>query len=264
MGSSCTVTFLVEDEVFQTEQVPFGGSLEKLPEVPNRGTDYWVWDDFDREHIFSSQTVTGSYHRATTTLSSGGDVPDYLAEGVFYEGQELSVSRYTLPESPVSTESFADLLEIGIHGEGAADPLPEETETEAAGGKLSRAKARIEKVITDKLTGPLIDARTLSVNDYEEDLTVRAKLPAGGRLFTGADGGALQETDYQRDGSYIVFAIPNGGSFAYYETLRQNKDMRGRIAAVCAAAGAAAVLLIFWIHHRKHKTKGHKTKPHSI
>jgi adenosylcobinamide kinase/adenosylcobinamide-phosphate guanylyltransferase len=110
-GNTCTVTFVVEEEEYQQVRVPFGGSIGTLPEVPNRGDDYWVWDDFDQEHIFSDQTVTGSYHRAATTLASGGDVPQYLVEGVFYEGQELTVSDYEMEESPVSTESFAELIE---------------------------------------------------------------------------------------------------------------------------------------------------------
>ena len=269
-GTSCKVTFLVEDEVYQTIRVPFGGSLETLPEVPKRGTDYWEWDDFDREHIFQDQSVSGAYHRATTTLASGGDVPDCLVEGIFYKGQTLTVEPYRPEESPVSTESIAEFLEDQLHRgksrnekeapdeeEAPDEKLPAETETEPSGSRISRAKEKIRQVITDRLTGPLIDARTLSVNDYEDDLTVRAKLQSGGRLFTAAPGASLQETTYRKDGSYIVFSLPNNGSYAYYETVRQDKDMRWKIYAVCGGSVGAVLLLVLLIRrHRRKKGKG--------
>ena len=275
-GNTCTITFLVDDEVFEEVRVPFGGSLETLPEVPNRGDDFWVWDEFDRERIFHSQTVTGTYHRATTTLASGGDVPDYLVEGVFYEGQELTVEDYVMEESPVSTESVADL--IGEKIQEFHDSKETEAETEGSGenrstsidensgkaqakepdGKLARAKQEVERIITDRLTGPLLDAKTLSVNDYDKDLTVRVKADSGGRLFTAPADGELEETDYRKDGSYIVFPLPNGGSFAYYESLRQNRDMRGKIALICGIAAAVLLVLILLIRKGRKKRKAAK------
>lgn len=271
-GSYVTVTFDVEGETFREVRVPFGTGLETLPEVPNKGDDFWVWDDFDQEHIFSDQTVTGSYHRATMTLSSPGDVPRYLAEGVFYEGQKLTVEDFEVQDSPVSTESLVDMVEERLNGsaedaaqasteaeaqapaESAATKLPETETEEEAGGRLARAGREIRRVITDRLTGPLVDAKTLSVNDYDKDLTVRVRAEAGGRLFTAPKDGTLTETDYEKDGSYIVFPLPNGGSFAYYESIRQNKDMRGRIAVICIVLAAACVLVILLaIRHRKRR-----------
>ena len=285
-GNMCIVTFVVEDEIYDVITVPFGTGLEALPEVPNKGTDYWEWDEFDQEHIFSSQTVTGAYHRATTTLASEGDVPDYLVEGVFYEGQKLSVIDYTLEDTPFSTESLKDLIETKIHQEqdsvsteeeetqdtasdtqgGAAEPgIPaQETETEAeADGstlsktkeKISQAREDIKRIITDQLTGPLLDAKILSVNDYDEDLTVRVKQSGGGRLFTAAPGEMLQEVSYTQDGSYIVFLLKNGGSFAYYESVRQNKDMRVRIAIACGIAAGVLLLVIFLTARRRKKRR---------
>ena len=252
-GNVCRITFLVGDEVYREVDVPFGGALKELPEVPNRGDDYWVWDEFDREHVFRSRNVTGAYHRATTTLSSGGDVPDYLAEGVFYEGQELTVTEYVVDESPVSTESVADLIGERIH------ELHYSQETEGETGSLKgfgSTRQEVRRIITDRLTGPLLDAKTLSVNDYDKDLTVRVRAGSGGRLFTDSGDGDLKETSYKKDGSYIVFGLKNGGSFAYYETLRQNKDMRGRIAIGCGIAAAAVLALILLIRrHRKKRRK---------
>ena len=248
-GNTCTVTFVVEEEEYQQVRVPFGGSIGTLPEVPNRGDDYWVWDDFDQEHIFSDQTVTGSYHRAATTLASGGDVPQYLVEGVFYEGQELTVSDYEMEESPVSTESFAELIEKDVK---------EETEKEEIAGKISRARQDLKRIIKDRLTGPLLDAKTLSVNGYDQDLKVRVRASGGGRLFTASGDEALTQTDYTTDGSYIVFPLKNGGSFAYYETIRQNKDMRGRAVLICAIAAAALLILVFLLRRRRKKKQAKK------
>ena len=180
-AGNVTVTFLVDDEVYEEVQVHFGGSLDKLPEVPNRGNDYWVWDDFDKDQILRSQTVSGSYHRAIPTLASDGDVPDYLVEGIFYEGQELTVSDLVLDESPVSTESLADLIgEIhdDIHGTGGTEMeetqgSSAETEPEDTASGIGHARQELKRIMADRLTGPLLDAKTLKVNDYDEELTVR-------------------------------------------------------------------------------------------
>lgn len=254
-GSTCTVTFIVDGEEYRQVRVPFGGSLESLPEVPNRGSDYWVWDDFDTEHIFSSQSVTGSYHRATTTLAAGGDVPDYLVEGTFYEGQELTAVNYVPEESPVSTESITSIIEDRIRGTEAADKPGDETETESDRSALAQAGQEIKRVITDRLTGPLLDAKTLTVNDYGQDLKARVRLQSGGRLFTTSDDGTLTETAYTKDGSYIVFNMKNGGSFAYYESLKQNKDARGMIAVILIIIAAACLAVIFLIRKRRKKKK---------
>ncbi len=86
-----TLRFVVEDEVVRTLELPFGGSLDELPEVPNKEARYWKWDDFDREHLYCSRTIEGKYYAPNSTLSSGGEVPQFLVEGVFYEGQSLTV-----------------------------------------------------------------------------------------------------------------------------------------------------------------------------
>ena len=256
-GNACTVTFVVEDEVYKEVSVPFGGGLESLPEVPNRGDDYWQWDEFDQEHIFSSQTVEGAYHRPATTLADSGDVPRYLVEGIFYEGQKLKVTDFIPQISPVSTESIADLIGNRIHGreETEAEVYAADTEAEETAGKIARARQELKRIITDQLTGPLLDAKTLFVNDYDKELLVRVKAAGGGRLFTFSQDGTLQETSYTKDGSYIVFPLENGGSFAYYESIRQNKDMRGRIAIVSGIAAALLIVLILLICRRRKKTK---------
>ena len=265
-AGNVTVTFLVDDEVYEEVQVHFGGSLDKLPEVPNRGNDYWVWDDFDKDQILRSQTVSGSYHRAIPTLASDGDVPDYLVEGIFYEGQELTVSDLVLDESPVSTESLADLIgEIhdDIHGTGGTEMeetqgSSAETEPEDTASGIGHARQELKRIMADRLTGPLLDAKTLKVNDYDEELTVRVKAASGGRLFTSAKDGDLTETEYTQDGSYIVFKLANGGSFAYYESISQNKSSRMKLVVMCIVAAAILLALILLIRRIRKKRKAKK------
>lgn len=86
-----TVTFLGEHGVISRVTVPFGGGVDSLPEVANDADRYWKWDEFEREHIYRSLTVTGRYYAPGTVLSWGEEPPLFLAEGVFYEGQSLSV-----------------------------------------------------------------------------------------------------------------------------------------------------------------------------
>ncbi len=89
-----TVQFLVDGTPVKTLTVPFGGSVTEFPEVANEGEKYWKWDEADLSQIYRSLTVSGKYYSPATTLSSGGELPQFLVEGVFYEGQELTVAEY--------------------------------------------------------------------------------------------------------------------------------------------------------------------------
>ena len=93
-----TVRFVVGDTTVASIDVPFGGCVDTLPSVENDGARYWKWDDFNREHIYHSMTVGGRYYAPGTTLSSGEELPVFLVEGVFYEGQRLTVIPCSVPE----------------------------------------------------------------------------------------------------------------------------------------------------------------------
>ncbi len=104
-----TVSFFFPDRTRLQMEVPFGGSIETLPEVPNRGDSFWKWDDFDRQHIYHSQRVDGKYYAPDSSLSTGEDVPRFLAEGMFYEGQKLSAITYSAPLPPEEVLDAATL-----------------------------------------------------------------------------------------------------------------------------------------------------------
>ena len=101
-----SVSFSVEGKTIETVEVPFGGAIEKLPEVPDKDGMRWRWDDFDSSAVYFSTTVDGSYVRPVTTLASAGDEPLFLAEGVFDETDSL----LTVPLTP-------DCAALGINAD---------------------------------------------------------------------------------------------------------------------------------------------------
>ena len=101
-----SVSFSVEGKTIETVEVPFGGSIDKLPDVPDKDGMRWRWDDFDSSAVYFSMTVDGSYVRPVTTLASDGNEPLFLAEGVFDETDSL----LAVPLTP-------DCAALGINAE---------------------------------------------------------------------------------------------------------------------------------------------------
>lgn len=87
---SITVTFAVDGKPIQSIDVPFGGSIEKLPTVEDKDGMYWQWDDFNSDKVYYSATVDGEYVRPVTTIATDEEEPLFLAEGVFRDKQKLS------------------------------------------------------------------------------------------------------------------------------------------------------------------------------
>ncbi|MBQ3481990.1 MAG: hypothetical protein IJH48_06585 [Oscillospiraceae bacterium] len=98
-----SVRFYVDGELYRTLTVPFGGALEALPHVEDRGGASWVWDDFDSTAVFCDAELSGAYLEPKKTISSGEEFPLFLVEGEFYDGQTLDV------------QPFADAPERGEH-----------------------------------------------------------------------------------------------------------------------------------------------------
>jgi len=195
-----TVTFLAEGETVAERTVPFGGALDELPAVDNDGDRYWKWDEFDAEHIYCSLTVTGRYYAPGTTLSSAEEPPLFLVEGVFYEGQSLTVAPWTPP---------------------AAE-------------------------------GEILAAATLLVNDYDRPLTVRLRTAEPGTIWLSGPDGTLERVSSRADGQYLVFTMPNGGSFV---CLRAETAVQ-RAPWLWAGGGAAALAVaLFLLRRRKHRVK---------
>ena len=196
-----TVTFLVADEVVEERTVPFGGSAGELPEVANDGDRYWKWDEFDAGAVYYSLTVTGRYYAPGTTLSSPEDPPQFLVEGVFYEGQSLTAVPWTAPETQ----------------------------------------------------GEVLSACTLLVNDYDRPLTVRLRVSQPGEIYLSGPGGTLERVSSRQDGQYLVFSMPNGGSFVCVRTASRT-DLSPWIWGG-GAAGALAVLVLALSRRKKRKAE---------
>ena len=111
-----TVRFLVDGEAVRTLRVPFGGAADSLPAVENRGSSYWVWDSVDLEHVYADTDVTGRYLAPAHTLSSGEELPRFLVEGEFYEGQSLEVLHFTASDESGGTLAGYTLLVDGFEG----------------------------------------------------------------------------------------------------------------------------------------------------
>ncbi len=129
-----TVSFIADGEVIEVREVPYGGSIDKLPEVPMDGKLYWKWDDFDSKHIYYSQVVKGSYKQPKTTIATPEDIPLMLAEGTFYEGQKLTAEKlsYDIAALPyngrepiaayrVSVSSYSGKLKMRMKAEAGGE-----------------------------------------------------------------------------------------------------------------------------------------------
>lgn len=89
----------------------------------------------------------------------------------------------------------------------------------------------------------VLAAYTVKAPGYTGELTVRMRAPEGERLYVLSDGAAVSHS-FTRDGSYIVFALENGGSVIYAEAERTEYlwPAIGGGAAIIAAAGAYLLL----------------------
>ncbi len=90
------------------------------------------------------------------------------------------------------------------------------------------------------------DAKVMLANTtYEraEAVAEEIRAPEGERLYVLSDGAAVSHS-FTRDGSYIVFALGNGGSVIYAEAERTEYlwPAIGGGAAVIAAAGTYLLL----------------------
>lgn len=117
-----TLSFMSEDGGVQEISVPFGGEIKNLPSVPDRDGLKWKWDDFDRSSIYHSMTIEGHYVDRTGTLATEEDVPTILVEGVFYEGQKLTVTPYT-KKIPVTVRGKQELFANTVTVEDYSGPL---------------------------------------------------------------------------------------------------------------------------------------------
>lgn len=198
--------FYVGRRLIETRTLPFGGSLDELPAVPDEGPRRWHWEDFDREHITRSMDIRGSYTAPETTLSSGGDLPLFLAEGEFAEGSSLLVSPCdsSMPEEEVlaaytlTVEGYEGLLTVHLRA--------------ASGGRLCR----------------IAEDGSLSDIPYEVDKSYL--------VFPLDNGGSFVYLRQSAENRWLPWAAAGGGAALLITAALLRRSKRKKAAAVTAAA----------------------------
>lgn len=198
--------FYVGRELIETRTLPFGGSLDELPAVPDDGPRRWQWEDFDRERITRSMEIRGSYTAAQTTLSSGGDLPLILVEGEFAEGSGLRVSPLdiSLPEEEV-------LAAHTLLVEGYEGPLIVRLRAES-GGRLCL----------------LAEDGSLRDLPYETDKSYL--------VFPLDNGGSFVYLRQDSKQGWLPWALGGGGAALLIAAVFLIRSKRKKAAAVTAAA----------------------------
>lgn len=99
----------------------------------------------------------------------------------------------------------------------------------------------------------ILRAAALLVEGCAEDLQVHMRAPSGGHLLLLLPDGTTRELPYETDGSYLVFTLPNGASFAYTEITLQSFPTV-LVAAVSGALLLTAVLTVFLLRRRRKRS----------
>ena len=123
-----SVRFYIDDEVYRTISVPFGGVLETFPRVEDRGGAAWVWNGIETDSIYCDTDVTGAYLEPVKTISSGEEFPLFLVEGEFYGDQSLDVQAFdNAPEQgkhlggyTLHVDGYDGLLTVRMRSDGGA------------------------------------------------------------------------------------------------------------------------------------------------
>ena len=102
-----TITFVAEDRNIEVK-IPYDSKITNIPKIENKGDDYWVWNNLPEENLRYNITITGSYIKPKTTISTGEKIPSVLAEGKFYGGNELIVEDVT--DSKLNLKSQGSFL----------------------------------------------------------------------------------------------------------------------------------------------------------
>lgn len=121
---SIGVTFVKDCETVETIEVPFGGTIDSAPSVPDEDGMYWQWNDFDpNDAVYYSRTIGGEFIRPVTTISTGEDEPLFLAEGVFRDGQTLLAAPFTPDDETLGIDPEAVLAAYTVRVSDYSEPV---------------------------------------------------------------------------------------------------------------------------------------------
>ena len=125
------------------------------------------------------------------------------------------------------------------------------------GQKLTAEEFEAEQETEDFTNEDIIKAYTLSVNDFYNTLKVRMLADDNGTLYVKDSSGNFTQTDYEVDGSYLVFDIDNGNSVVYVRN-PENTSKIYIISGLVIAAAIAAIVISLTLKHKKKKVSTKK------
>lgn len=220
-----TIRFLVDGEEFSRAVVPYGSLFPSLPEVPEKDGKFWKWEIPEEHYVCYSETVEGEWGNLLTTIATGGNVPEFLAEGAFDERAFLKAESLPVKDGAISPVIlFPGLLNY----------------------ELSSGEAESHRVTVE--------------NSKEEEITVRWHKEEEGSLYVG-EGTSGKKLSCRRDGKYLVFPLKNGGSFTFVKgpdlsIFKLFWDLRFWLFAALFFAAVLATILVTVAKKRKGKDAG--------
>lgn len=87
------VRFVVDGEEYSKVLVAYGDPVPPYPDVPEKEDQFWSWNQPEEDTVLYSQTIGGEWKNMITTISTGGDTPEFLAEGLFTDEAKLSAEK---------------------------------------------------------------------------------------------------------------------------------------------------------------------------
>lgn len=130
---SVAVSFVKDGETFAEVTLPYGGSLEELPEVADSDGRHWKWSAGSTDGIITDRIVEGAYFSPVYVLATGEDMPECLVEGIFDESQTLELREFS-PASGASTVDPDRIMSSGtVRVDGCYDSLSVHLRAEKGG-----------------------------------------------------------------------------------------------------------------------------------
>ncbi|MGN0135220.1 GLUG motif-containing protein [Anaerotignum sp.] len=125
---SLTVTFLVDGEPIETQEIPYGKETAKikLPAIPEKKGYFGKWQPFETETVTGDMEVVCEYQPYLTTISSvekneSGKLSLVLAEGEFTDTAELHAFANKTEEPPEEAAGRKVVYDILLENTELAD-----------------------------------------------------------------------------------------------------------------------------------------------
>ena len=184
---SIGITFVKDGKTVETIEVPFGGTIDSAPTVPDEDGMYWQWIDFDLDDaVYYSRTIEGEFIRPVTTISTGEEEPLFLAEGVFRDGQTLLAAPFTPDGESLGIDPEAVLAAYTVRVSDYSEPLTVRMLTAYTGSLYTLSDNALSPLSYDR-DGSYIVFR---VDNGASIVYLSNESPRSGRLIGGIAGGA--------------------------------------------------------------------------